>query len=97
MLFTRSPVKRAEWFNANGSVDQALLYELTRGEKRRSEIVLGLNVPVDPELATTLRAIAIQAGAKAASFVVRFLPVEASHRESLAKSGIAPLHQRPMP
>jgi hypothetical protein len=58
---------------------------------------LGLNVPVDPELATTLRAIAIQAGAKAASFVVRFLPVEASHRESLAKSGIAPLYQRPMP
>lgn len=90
-------VKLAEWFNATGRVDQAFLYELRRGKKPRTEIVLGLNESADQELADTLMTIAVRAGANAASFIIRFLPDEPSHRAGLAQAGIAPFYQRPMP
>jgi hypothetical protein len=88
-------VKLVEWFNATGRVDQAFLYELTRGKPRRTEIVLGLNEPADTELADTLIAMAVQAGVEATSFIVRFLPDEPSHREGLAQAGFTPFYQRP--
>ncbi|GLQ45947.1 hypothetical protein GCM10007862_09980 [Dyella lipolytica] len=88
-------VKLVEWFNATGRVDQAFLYELTRGRESRTEIVLGLGVPADKVLADTLKTIAIEAGMEAASFIVRFLPDEPSHREGLAQAGMTPFYQRP--
>ncbi|GLQ91614.1 SseB family protein [Dyella acidisoli] len=88
-------VKLVEWFNATGRVDQAFLYELTRGKERRTEIVLGLNEPTDRRLADTLKTIATQAGLDTASFIVRFLPDEPSHREGLAQAGMTPFYQRP--
>lgn len=88
-------VKLVEWFNATGRVDQAFLYELTRGKEPRTEIVLALNEPADVTLADTLRAIAIQAGVEAESFIVRFLPDEPSHQEGLALAGLTPFYQRP--
>lgn len=89
-------VKLTEWFNATGRVDQAFLYELTRGKEPRAEIVLALNESADVTLADSLQAIAILAGADAASFIVRFLPDEPSHREGLTLAGIAPFYQRPV-
>lgn len=89
-------VKLVEWFNATGRVDQAFLYELTRGTARRTEIVLALNETADQKMADTLTEIAIQAGVDAASFIVRFLPDEPSHQEGLAQAGISPFYQRPV-
>ncbi|RDS83602.1 hypothetical protein DWU98_04515 [Dyella monticola] len=90
-------VKLVEWFNATGHVDQAFLYELTRGKEPRTEIVLGLNEPADTALADALMAIVTQAGVEAASFIIRFLPDEPSHREGLAQAGLTPFYQRPAP
>lgn len=90
-------VKLVEWFNATGRVDQAFLYELTRGQPLRTEIILGLNEPADLALVNALMAIAIRAGAEPASFVVRFLPDEPSHREGIAGAGLTPFYQRPVP
>ncbi|GLQ94451.1 SseB family protein [Dyella acidisoli] len=89
-------VKLAEWFNATGRVNQAFLYELTRGKESRTEIVLGLNEPPDKVLADTLTEIAIQSGVKATFFIVRFLPDEPSHREGILQAGFTPFYQRPM-
>jgi len=89
-------VKLVEWFNATGRVDQAFLYELTRGKEPRTEIVLGLNEPADKALADMLKTIAIQAGIAATSFIVRFLPEEPSHREGIAQAGLTPFYQRPV-
>jgi hypothetical protein len=88
-------VKLVEWFNTTGRVDQAFLYELTRGKERRTEIVLGLNEPADRTLADALKTIAAQAGLDTASFIVRFLPDEPSHQEGLARAGMTPFYQRP--
>lgn len=88
-------VKLVEWFNATGHVDQAFLYELTRGKKPHTEVVLGLNEPTDKRLADTLLEIAIQAGVDATSFIVRFLPDEPCHREGVARAGLTPFYQRP--
>ncbi|MBE1161562.1 hypothetical protein [Dyella acidiphila] len=90
-------VKLVEWFNTTGRVDQAFLYELTRGKRLRTEIVLGLNEPADRALADTLKAIAVKAGADATSIIVRFLPDEPSHREGLKQAGLPPFYQRPVP
>jgi len=79
-------VKLVEWFNQNGRVDQAFLYELTRGVESRTEIVLGLNETADKALADTLKAIAVGAGVDAASFIVHFLPDEASERASRSRA-----------
>lgn len=88
-------VKLVEWFNTTGRVDQAFLYELTRGKEPHTEIVLGLNEPADRLLADTLKTIAIEAGIDAATFIVRFLPDEPSHREGVAQAGLTPFYQRP--
>lgn len=88
-------VKLVEWFNATGRVDQAFLYELTRGKRSRTEIVLGLNEPADRALGDTLKAIAVQTGIGAAAFIVRFLPDEPSHQEGIARAGLTPFYQRP--
>ena len=87
-------VKLVEWFSHSGRVDQAFLYELTRGQKPRTEIVLGLNEPADEALADELIAIAIKAGVDPNSFIVRFLPDEPSHREGIALAGLTPFYQR---
>jgi hypothetical protein len=89
-------VELVKWFNATGRVDQAFMYELTRGKEPRTEIVLGLNEPTDQKLADTLMDIAVRAGVEATSFIVRFLPDEPSHREGLAQAGITPFYQRPI-
>ena len=86
-------VKLVEWFNSHDRVDEAFLYELTRGGQ--SQIVLGLNEEVDQALADTLIDVAVRAGVSAASFVVRFLPDEPSHREGVALGGITPFYRRP--
>ena len=88
-------VELVEWFNQNGRVNEAFLYELIRGEEPRAEVVLGLDVSADQALADTLIEIATNAGADVASFIVRFLPEEASHREGIALAGITPFYQRP--
>ena len=88
-------VKLVEWFNQKGRVNEAFLYELIRGEEPRAEVVLGLDMSADQAQADTLTEIAINAGADAASFIVRFLPEEASHREGIALAGITPFYQRP--
>jgi hypothetical protein len=88
-------VKLAEWFNSSGRVDQAFLYELTRGQEPRTDVVLGVNEPSDRALADMLRTIAIDAGLNGESFIVRFLPDEPSHREGLTQAGLTPFYQRP--
>lgn len=90
-------VKLVQWFNTTGRVDQAFLYELTRGTEPSTKIVLGLNEPYDQGLADTLRSIAIHAGVDATSFIVRFLPDEPSHLEGLKQAGFTPFYQRPTP
>ena len=90
-------VKLVEWFNQSGRVDEAFLYELTRGESPRIEIVLGLSEPADQTLADTLTTIAVRAGADATSFIVRFLPDEPSHREGIALARLTPFYRRPIP
>lgn len=90
-------VALAQWFNQSGRVDEAFLYELTRGQSPRMQIILGLNEPADKALADQLLAIAHEAGADSTSFVVRFLPDEPSHREGIAQAGLTPFYQRPQP
>ena len=46
-------VALVEWFNATGQVDEAYLYELTKGEAAPL-VILGLNYAPDPALAQTL-------------------------------------------
>jgi hypothetical protein len=83
-----------EWFNANGRVDEAYLYELTRGDAS-PVVVLGLNDVSDPDLARTLAAVAVAAGANSEAFVVRFLPDEASHRAGIEGIKLQPFYRRP--
>jgi hypothetical protein len=87
-------VSLVEWFNANGRVDEAYLYELTRGEAS-PVVVLGLNDASDPDLARTLTAVAVASGASPNAFVVRFLPDEASHRAGIEGIKLEPFYCRP--
>jgi len=91
------PIARAlaEWIAADGRLARAFLYELLRGEQA-PQMVLGLEVPTDPVLAGTLRAVAEQAGAAPGTLVVRFLPDEPSHAQGVAGMGLAPFYERPM-
>jgi len=82
------------WFNANGRVDDAYLYELTRGDAS-PVVILGLNLSCDPDLAKTLTAVAVEAGANPEAFVVRFLPDEASHRAGIEGIKLEPFYRRP--
>ncbi|WP_430389978.1 SseB family protein [Dyella sp. 20L07] len=82
------------WFNANGRVDSAYMYELTRGGTPPI-VVLGLDLPVDPELAETLKSVAVAAGVDPGAFVVRFLPDEPSHCAGIAGIGLTPFYRRP--
>jgi len=82
------------WFNANGRVDDAYLYELTRGDASPT-VTLGLNLSWDQELATTLKSVAVEAGANPDAFVVRFLPEEGSHRAGIAGINLEPFYRRP--
>ena len=86
----------ANWFVTTGRVDEAYLYELTRGEARVPQVVLGLNEASDPALADTLKAVAVQAGADAGTFMVRFLPVEPSHRAGIEGIELDPFYRRPL-
>lgn len=86
----------ANWFVTTGRVDEAYLYELTRGEARVPQVVLGLNEASDPALADTLKAVAVQAGAHAGTFIVRFLPEEPSHRAGIDGIELAPFYRRPL-
>ena len=83
-----------EWFNANGRVNEAYLYELTRGEAL-PVVVLGLNDVSDPDLARTPTAVAVAAGANFEAFVVRFLSDEASHRAGIDGIKLDPFYRRP--
>lgn len=87
-------VALVEWFNANGRVDQAYMYELTRGEAP-PVVVLGLSHVSDPELAKTLAAVALRAGADPDTFEVRFIPEEPSHRAGIAGIKLEPFYRRP--
>lgn len=87
-------VALGEWFNANGRVDQAYMYELTRGEAS-PVVVLGLSHVSDPELAKTLAAVALRAGADPDAFEVRFVPEEPSHREGIDGINLEPFYRRP--
>lgn len=49
------------------------------------------------DLAKTLTAIAVQAGASTESFVVRFPPDEPSHQEGIIGIQLEPFWQRPPP
>lgn len=89
-------VALAQSFNESGRVDQAFLYEVTRGQSPQAKIVLALNEPADKALADTLLVIAHHAGAAKESFIVRFLPDEPSHREGVALAGLEPFYMRPL-
>ena len=84
----------ARWIHANERVDEAYLYEVTQG-KAVSLVVLGLDSATAPELAGTLTDIAVKAGADSGRFVVRFLPVEHSHRAGIEAIGLDPFYRRP--
>lgn len=88
----------ARWFTDHGRVDEAYLYEVTRMRSQlhpRKLIVLGLNEPLDLDLAKTLSAVAIEAGAPTDAFVVRFLPEEPSHQAGIAGVQLQPFWKRP--
>ncbi len=87
----------ASWFVAHGRVDEAYLYELDQLglSSPQMQIVLGLNEPLDPVLAKTLTDVAVQAGAPAEGFVVRFLPDEPSHQAGIENLGLGPFYLRP--
>lgn len=88
-------VALAQWFVANGRVDEAYLYELTRGDASEASVILGLNEPADKALADRLWAVAAQAGANGSTFAVRFLPDEPSHRVGVERLGLEPFYRRP--
>jgi hypothetical protein len=81
------------WFNASGTVDEAYLYELTRGAAA-PVVVLGLNHGLDLDLARKLAAIAVEAGADPDAFEVRFLPEEPSHRAGIKEIELVPFYLR---
>jgi SseB protein. len=86
----------ATWFVASGRVDEAFLYELLcprSGEP--PQVILALDEPKDPPLAAMLTEVAIEAGAAATAFRVRFLPDEPSHRAGIAGLGMGPFYRRP--
>lgn len=86
----------ASWFVTHGRVDEAYLYELDRmgTSSPQMQIVLGLNEPVDLTLVGALTAVALQAGAPAEAFVVRFLPDEPSHRAGIERLSLSPFYRR---
>lgn len=81
------------WFNASGTVDEAYLYELTRGAAA-PVVVLGLNHGLDLDLARKLAAIAVEAGADPDAFEVRFLTEEPSHRAGIKGIELVPFYLR---
>lgn len=81
------------WFNANEQVDEAYLYELTRGPAA-PVIVLGLNHCLDLHLAGKLAAIAVEAGVDPDRFEVRFLTEEPSHRAGVKSINLVPFYLR---
>lgn len=88
----------AQWFTDHGRVDEAYMYEVTRMRSSLRPgklVVLGLNEPLDLELAKTLTAVAVQAGAPRDEFVVRFIPEEPSHRAGIAGIQLQPFWKRP--
>lgn len=85
----------AGWMIADGRITKAFLYELLRGEES-PQMVLGLELPTDPLLAASLRAVAEQAGAAPGALAVRFLPDEPSHAEGVTGMGLEPFYQRPL-
>lgn len=84
----------ATWIDRDGRLDTAYLYELLRGEEE-PQVVLGLAVPTDPALATTLRDVTEEAGAIPGSLTIRFLPDEPSHAQGVESMGLTPFYQRP--
>lgn len=86
-------VALVEWFNASGRVDEAYLYELTRGAVA-PVVVLGLNHGVDLGLARNLAAVAVEAGADPDTFEVRFLTEERSHRAGIEAINLVPFYLR---
>lgn len=81
------------WFNATGQVDEAYLYELTRGAAA-PVVVLGLKGGLDLSLARKLAAIAVDAGAESSTFEVRFLSEEPSHRAGINAIKLEPFYLR---
>lgn len=81
------------WFNARGRVNEAYLYELTRGAAAPA-VVLGLNHGLDLDLARKLAAIAVEAGADPDTFEVRFLTEEPSHRAGIKGINLMPFYLR---
>lgn len=84
----------AAWIIADGRLDKAYLYELLRGLEPPL-MVLGLEVPTDPALASILQKVAQGAGAPPDALVVRFLPDEPSHAEGVVGMGLEPFYRRP--
>lgn len=82
------------WFNASGWVDEAYLYELTRGPSP-PVVVLGLNHCLHLGLSRKLAAIAAEAGADPDTFEVRFITEEPSHRAGIKGINLAPFYRRP--
>ena len=88
-------VALATWFNIEGEVYEAYLYELTRGSAP-PVTVLGLNHELDLGLAERLKAIAVEAGADRHNLEVRFLRDEPSHRAGITGIKLAPFYSRPV-
>lgn len=88
----------ASWFTQHGRINEAYMYEVFRPRSPagpRGQIVLGLNEPLDLDLAKTLTEVAVQAGAPSGSFVVRFLPEEPTHQNGVAAIQLKPFWTRP--
>lgn len=81
------------WFNASGRIDEAYMYELTRGAAA-SAVILGLNHGLDLDRARKLAAIAVEAGADPDTFEVRFLAEEPSHRAGIRSIDLVPFYLR---
>ncbi len=85
----------ATWFNISRKVDEAYLYELTRGTSP-PVVVLGLKHDLDLDLAKSLKALAVRAGADQHRFEVRFVGDEPSHRAGIASINLVPFYSRPV-
>lgn len=81
------------WFNESGRVDEAYLYELTRGAAAPA-VVLALKHGLDLSLARQLAAIAVEAGADPDAFEVRFLTEESSHSAGIKGINLVPFYLR---
>lgn len=81
------------WFNATGRVDEAYLYELTRGVAA-PVVVLGLNHGLDLDLAKKLTGIAVEAGVDPDAFEVRFIAEEPSHHAGIMEISLEPFYLR---